>query len=45
MYRIGEYKEKDINVEYCEAVEKQLPDFENIVFKKIESVQVLNQNS
>ena len=41
-YLDGEYKEKDINVEFCEAVDKMMPDFEDIVFKKIESVQAVS---
>lgn len=37
-YLDGEYKEKNINVEFCEAVDKLMPDFEDIYFQKIESV-------
>jgi DNA-binding transcriptional MerR regulator len=38
VYLDGEYKEKDINVEYCEAVTEMKPDFDDIHFKKMESV-------
>ena len=38
IYLDGEYKETDINVEYCEAVDRMMPDFDGIVFKKMESV-------
>lgn len=41
-YHDGEYKEKDINVEYCEAIDKMKPDFDGIVFKKIESVTAVS---
>lgn len=37
-YLDGEYREKDVNVEFCEAVETKMPDFEDIKFKKIDSV-------
>lgn len=37
-YLDGEYKEKDFNVEFCEAVDKMKEDFDDIKFKKIESV-------
>ena len=38
IYLDGEYKEKDINVEYCEAVTEMKPDFDDIQFKKMASV-------
>ena len=38
VYLDGEYKEKDINVEYCEAVTEMKPDFDDIHFKKMASV-------
>ncbi len=41
-YLDGEYKEKDINVEFCEAVDKMMPDFDDILFKKIEAVQAVS---
>lgn len=34
----GEYKEKDFNIEFCEAVECMKPDFDDVNFKKIEAV-------
>lgn len=37
-YLDGEYKEKDIHVEFCEAVETLEEDFDDITFKKIDSV-------
>ncbi len=48
VYLDGEYKEKDINVEFCEAVEEMKPDFGDIHFKKIEkvtAVSVLHQGA
>lgn len=36
IYLDGEYKEKDINVEFCEAVDSMRPDFDGIVFKQLE---------
>ena len=41
-YLDGEYREKDISIEFCEAVEKQLPDFDDVVFKRIEAVQAVS---
>lgn len=41
-YPDGEYKEKNFNVEFCEAVESMEEDFDNIVFKKIDSVQAVS---
>ncbi len=38
IYLDGEYKEKDINVEYCEAINAMKPDFDDIHFKKMEPV-------
>lgn len=37
-YLDGEYKEKDIHIEFCEAVDRMEADFEDITFKRIESV-------
>lgn len=37
-YLDGEYKEKDIRVEFCEAVDTLEEDFDDITFKKIDSV-------
>ncbi len=41
-YLDGEYKEKDINIEFCEAVDKIKPDFDDICFKKIDSVKAVS---
>ncbi|MDF2879044.1 MAG: transcriptional regulator, MerR family [Clostridia bacterium] len=41
-YLDGEYKEKDINVEFCEAVDKMKEDFDDIKFKSIESVTAVS---
>ncbi len=42
VYLDGEYREKDINIEYCEAVDKMRPDFEDITFKKVEPVTAVS---
>lgn len=42
VYLDGEYKEKDINIEFCEAVDKLKEDFEDIKFKKIEAVTAVS---
>ena len=42
IYLDGEYKETDINIEFCEAVDKTYPDFDGIVFKKIKSVTAVS---
>ncbi len=42
IYLDEEYKDKDINVEYCEAVNGFKPDFDGIVFKKINSVTAVS---
>lgn len=41
-YLDGEYREKDINVEFCQAVEEMKPDFEDIHFKKIEAATAVS---
>ena len=41
-YMDGEYKEKDINIEFCEAVEAMEEDFDDIVFKKMDSVKAVS---
>jgi DNA-binding transcriptional MerR regulator len=38
----GEYKEKDINLEFCEAVDRARPDFDDIKFKEIKPATVLS---
>lgn len=35
IYHDGEYKESNIDIEICEAVEKKLPDADNIVYKNM----------
>lgn len=42
VYLDGEYREKDIHVEYCEAVDRMKPDFGEIKFKKIEPVTAVS---
>jgi DNA-binding transcriptional MerR regulator len=42
VYLDGEYKEKDINVEFCEAVDKMREDFDDIKFKKIEKATAVS---
>jgi len=39
IYHDGEYKEKDIDIEYCEAVNKMGKDFDDVKFKKIPAVK------
>ncbi len=41
-YLDGEYREQDINIEFCEAVDKMKPDFDGIVFKELESVKAVS---
>lgn len=41
IYLDGEYKEKDFQVEFCEAVEEFGVETDTIIFKKIESVQAV----
>ncbi|WP_235777815.1 MerR family transcriptional regulator [Clostridium culturomicium] len=42
VYLDGEYKEKNINIEFCEAVDKLKEDFEDIRFKKIDAVTAVS---
>ena len=42
IYLDGEYKETDITIEFCEAVDKIYPDFDGIVFKKMETVTAIS---
>lgn len=42
VYHDGEYKEKDINIEYCEAVTEIKNDFDGIIFKKIPQATVVS---
>ena len=41
-YLDGEFKEKDFNIEFCEAVEKMMPNFDDIYFKTMESVKAVS---
>lgn len=41
VYLDGEYKEVDINIEFCESIDHMKPDFDDIKFKKIESVKAV----
>lgn len=41
-YLDGEYKERDINIEFCEAVDDMKDDFDDIKFKKIKSVTAVS---
>ena len=48
VYLDGEYKEKDFNIEFCEAVDKIYPDFDDIKFQKIKAttaVSVMHKGS
>ena len=42
VYLDGEYKEKDINIEFCEAVDKIYPDFDDFVFKTMDAVTAVS---
>lgn len=42
IYHDGEYKEKDISVEYCEAVTEMKADFDDIQFKSMKSVSAVS---
>ncbi len=42
IYLDGEYKERDIHVEFCEAVEMMKKDFDDIKFKKFESTTAVS---
>jgi len=42
VYLDGEYKEKDINIEFCEAVDKVYPDFDDFKFKEIEAATAVS---
>lgn len=42
IYLDGEYKEKDIHVEFCEAVDKMKDSFDDIKFKKMEAVTAVS---
>lgn len=40
IYHDGEYKEKDIDIEFCEAVTEFKEDSDIIIFKKIDKVEI-----
>jgi len=42
VYLDGEYKESDLNIELCEAVDKMWPDFDDITFKNMAPVTVVS---
>lgn len=42
VYLDGEYREHDIHIELCEAVTEKKPDFDDIVFKEVESVTAVS---
>ena len=42
VYLDGEYREKDISIELCEAVDRMWPDFDDLVFKKMPAVKVVS---
>jgi len=42
VYTDGEYKESNINIEFCEAVDIMQPDFDDITFKKMADVTVVS---
>ena len=42
VYLDGEYKEKNLNIEFCEAVDKLYPDFDDIAFKEMAPVTVVS---
>jgi DNA-binding transcriptional MerR regulator len=42
VYLDGEYKEKDIHVEFCEAVDRFGKEFDDVIFKKIEAVTAVS---
>lgn len=41
-YLDGEYRERDIHIEFCEAVETVKEDFEDIKFKTLESISAVS---
>jgi DNA-binding transcriptional MerR regulator/DNA gyrase inhibitor GyrI len=42
VYLDGEHREQDINIEFCEAVDKIYPDFDDIEFKTIKAVAAVS---
>lgn len=41
VYLDNEYRDKDMNIEFCESVDRMEEDFDDIRFKKIESVEAV----
>ncbi len=41
-YLDGEYKEKDIRVELCEAIDNKKLDFDDVVFKYLDAIKVVS---
>ncbi|MCL2563799.1 MAG: MerR family transcriptional regulator [Oscillospiraceae bacterium] len=41
-YLDGEYKEKDLNIAFCEAVDKMYPDFDDISFRELPPMTVVS---
>lgn len=41
-YLDGEYREKDISIEYCEAVDRLEPDFDDVTFRKLPAATVVS---
>jgi effector-binding domain-containing protein len=42
IYLDGEYRESDVNIEFCEAVDSKRPDFDDITFKEMEPVPAVS---
>jgi len=42
VYLDGEHREKDINIEFCEAVDKIYSDFDDFKFKELKAVTVVS---
>lgn len=42
VYLDGEYRERDIHVEFCQAVTEKCPDFDDITFREIPAVTALS---
>ena len=42
IYLDGEYRERDINIEFCETVDRMWPDFDDFVFKNMPAVKVVS---
>jgi len=42
VYPEGEHRDNDITIEFCEAIEKSFPDFDDIKFKEIEACMAVS---